>query len=68
MARVLSTEKRKSENITLNETRSAKNPRLWNHELEYKTLDATKNEKKPKVLFPISLLKRPFKDCRNDDK
>ena len=67
MARVWTTGKRKPENITSNETRSAKKPRLWNRELEYKTPDTTKNEKKPKGLFPISLLKRPFKDCRNDN-
>ena len=67
MARVWSTGKRKPENITSNETRSVKKPRLWNRELEYKTSDATKNENKPKGLFPISMLKWPFKDCRNDD-
>ena len=51
MARVWSTGKRKPENITSNETRSAKKPRLWNRELEYKTSDAKGNEKKPKGLL-----------------
>ena len=44
----------KPENITSNETRSAKKPRLWNCELEYKTSDATKNENKPKDCFQLA--------------